>query len=78
MPLQLAGAGVELNVLVREEAKSFPRPTKKGPGATETPGPCRTYAWAGQMACKRMCHHSLRAYHKRNMFSSGKRLGNEA
>ena len=34
MPLQLAGAGVELNVLVREEAESFPKPNKKAPGST--------------------------------------------
>ena len=32
----------------------------------------------GRMPRKRMCHHSLPAYHKRNMFSSGKRLENEA
>ena len=31
MPLQLAGAGVELNVLVREGRETFPKPNKKAP-----------------------------------------------
>ena len=70
-PLQLAGAGVELEVL-KGKKRDFSQAEQKGPGATEAPGP------AGRMPRKRMCHHSLPAYHKRNMFSRGKRLENEA
>lgn len=77
MPLQLAGAGVELEVLKGKDVRLFPSRTKR-PRSHGSPRASRTYAWAGQMACKRMCHHSLPAYHKWNMFSSGKRLGNEA
>ena len=59
MALQVAGAGVELEVLKGKDVRLFPSNT------------------TGRMPRKRMCHHSLRAYHKWNMFSRGKRLGNE-